>query len=170
MMATPFGVMFDSLSADDVAAKWAKFYETVAAGARGRALHALRQQIKAARGRPHEEIELLRLFHAVIDGGLEDRLQLVMHGLSDIFQVMHPSVFGLAYANWRDAGFDGTQSFKGFLHARANVDLKDGHSCRQIVKAFAAAGHPVDAESERALHDALQSFIATAELADKPLA
>jgi hypothetical protein len=158
MMPTPFGMMFDALKADDVAERWAKLRDTVASGARSRALHSLRLQIKAARGRPYEEVELLRLFTAVVEGGLEDRLHLVMHGLSDIFQVMHPSLFGLPHASWSAAGFDGTRSFKDFLRQRDGVDLKDGNVCRQKVKAFVAADRPVDAESEQKLGDALRAF------------
>jgi hypothetical protein len=117
MMLTPFGVMFDVLYADDVARTWTTLRDTVAAGGRRQALRSLRQKIKLADQRDgrYEDVELLRLFTAVLDGGLEERMHLVMHGLSDIFQVMHPSVFGLSAKSWRDAGYDGRGSFKNFV-------------------------------------------------------
>jgi hypothetical protein len=160
MMATSFGMMFDALNADDVARKWAALRATVAQGQRRQALQSLRQKIKAARDRggPYEDIELLRLFAAVLEGGLEDRLHLVMHGLSDIFQVMHPSAFGLPEASWREAGYEGQVSFKEFVRARAGVDLGNGDSCRQSVRAFKAAGLPVDAEAGGKLSGALREF------------
>jgi hypothetical protein len=102
--------------------------------------------------------ELLRLFAAVLEGGLEDRLHLVMHGLSDIFQVMHPSVFGLPEASWREAGYEGQVSFKDFARTRSGVDLGDGDSCRQTVRVFKARGLPVDADSGRKLFCALREF------------
>ncbi len=158
MMATTFGMMFDALKADEVARTWRGLRATVAGGRRGQALHSLRQKIKAAQGGRFEEVELLRLFAAVLEGGLEDRLRLVMHGLSDIFEVMHPSVFGVPAASWREAGYDGREGFKKFVKRKNGIDLGDGYSCRRIVQAFLDAGRPVDTDSERKLHRALVAF------------
>jgi hypothetical protein len=81
-----------------------------------------------------------------------------MHGLSDIFQVMHPSVFGLPEESWQLAGYTGKQSFKEFLRTRAGLDLGDGGRCQQEMRAFEDGGRPVDKESERKLRDALAAF------------
>jgi hypothetical protein len=160
MIVTSFGMMFDSLGAADVARQWNALRAQVEAGNRTQALRSLASQIRTARGlrRPYEETELLHMFKAVIDGRLEDRLHLVMHGLSDIFQVMHPSVFGLPDESWQLAGYTGKQSFKEFLRARAGIDLGDGGRCQQQMKVFADGGRPVDKESERKLREALAAF------------
>jgi hypothetical protein len=81
-----------------------------------------------------------------------------MHGLSDIFQIMHPSVFGLSAKSWRDAGYDGRGSFKNFVRAQARVDLKKGDSARRRLRAFTDAGRPVDEESAEMLRRALCEF------------
>jgi hypothetical protein len=162
MMLTSFGVMFDALDADDVARTWATLRDTVAKGGRGQALRSLRQRVKMAEQRHarYEDVEILRLFAAVLDGGLEERLHLVMHGLSDIFQVMHPSVFGLTAKSWRAAGYDGKSSFKHFVQTQTRIDLKNGNSARRRVRAFTDAGQPVDEESAERLHRALLDFAA----------
>src|SRR5262249_45339343 len=115
LMSTPFGVMFDSLHSSAVQAQWVALRGEVAPGRRDQALAGLRRAIRRAKGGPEEPIGLLRMFQAVLEGGLEDRLHLVMHGLSDIFQVLHPSVFGLHAADWTAAGYDGNGSFKDFI-------------------------------------------------------
>ena len=160
MMLTPFGVIFDTLDANDVARTWTTLRDTVAAGGRRQALRSLRQKIRLTDQRDgrYEDVELLRLFAAVLDGGLEERMHLVMHGLSDIFQVMHPSVFGLSAKSWRDAGYDGQGSFKNFVRAQSRVDLKKGDSARRRVRAFNDAGRPVDEESAEMLRRALCKF------------
>lgn len=160
MTLTPFGVMFDSLDPDDVARTWATLRDTVAAGKRHDALSSLRQQVTMAEKRhaSYEEVELKRLFAAVLENGLEERLHLVMHGLSDILQVMHPSVFGLPAKSWRDAGYDGQRSFKLFIREQTGIRLDKGHSVRARFRAFTKAGQPVDEESAKMLSRALLDF------------
>ena len=164
LMATPFGIMFDSLRASVVDAKWEALRQQIAAGRREQALVGLRKAIRFARPGPQEEIGLLRMFQAVLEGGLEDRLYLVMHGLSDIFQVVHPSIFGLAGATWEAAGYDGSRSFKDFLRGKVSVDLADGNTCRAAVRRFDQADRPVDAAAEKALHQAIAGFAENAKL------
>jgi len=166
LMATPFGIMFDSLRASDVDAQWEALREQAAAGKRAQALGGLRRAIRLAlaQGGPQEPIGLLRMFHAVLEGGLEDRLYLVMHGLSDIFQVLHPSVFGLQAATWAAAGYDGTSSFKQFVRARTSMNLADGDTCRAAVRKFDQADHPVEGASEKALHHAIVNFAERAKV------
>ena len=161
MMTTPFGMMFDAISAAAAERTWGTVREQVAAGRRGQALYQLREQIRRAQRGPFEEVELLRMFNAVVEGGLEARLHLVMHGLSDVFQVMHPSVFGLPEPTWRAAGYEGRGSFKDFIRAQAGVDLKDGAQCVQLIDAFTAAGTPTDPEASGKLSAALLAFAAT---------
>ncbi|MEV4415560.1 hypothetical protein [Catellatospora sp. NPDC049609] len=159
MMATPFGMMFDGVRADEAERRWTALRTVLATQGRQAATHQSRTAIRrAARGR-HEDVELIRLFHSVVEGGLEERLRLVMHGLSDIFQVVHPSVFGLAAASWSEAGYDGRVTFKDFCRRVASVDLGDGTQCRRILDAFDQAGRPVDAAAAAALAGAVESFL-----------
>jgi hypothetical protein len=165
MMTTPFGIMFDSLSRENVDRQWAAVRSKVATAGREAAKSSLRKRINALKGSsagvPHEDIELLWLFMAVVEGNLEDRLYLVMHGLSDILQVIHPSVFGIEAPDWRAAGYDGTVSFKKFISAKTGVALSDGKQCQRMIDAFVAAGRPVDRESAINLSGALLEFAAT---------
>ena len=162
LMSTPFGIMFDSLRANEVEAQWQALRRQTAAGRQDRALADVRRAIRLARGGPEEPIGLLRMFQAVLEGGLEDRLYLVMHGLSDIFQVLHPSIFGLDAATWTAAGYDGRSSFKEFIQRRASVNLAEGGACRAAVRQFDRADRPVEGASEKALYQAIVDF---AELA-----
>jgi hypothetical protein len=160
MMMTSFGMMFDALNDVEVTAQWVDLRAQVAAGNRQQVLHTLRHRIWVMKQqhRPFEEIELLHMFKAVLEGRLEDRLYLVMHGLSDIFQVMSPSVFGLPDESWQAAGYNGRPSFKEFLRTRAGIDLGQGSQCRQAMKTFQEGGHPVDTESDARVRAALQAF------------
>ncbi|HTU74227.1 MAG TPA: hypothetical protein VMG38_11985 [Trebonia sp.] len=164
MMTTPFGMMFDSLDQADVDRQWSVVRQEASTAGRETAKYTLRRQIRALRSRsrrvPHEDIELLRLFMAVIDGNLEDRMHLVMHGLSDIFQVMHPSVFGIGAPDWRAAGYDGTISFKEFVFGKTGVTLSDGGRCRRQIEAFVGGGKRTDQEAADKLRSALSKFAA----------
>lgn len=158
MTSTSFGMMFDHVSAAEAGRRWARVRETLATRGRAAAIRELRAGIGAGRGRA-EDVEMLRMFASVLDGGIEDRLHLVMHGLSDIFQVMHPSVFGLTAGTWADAGYDGRTGFKVFCRSATGVDLGAGAECRRLVKAFDAADRPVEPIAAAALDRAVTSFI-----------
>lgn len=158
LMATPFGIMFDSLGAREVDAQWRSLRQETAAGRRDEALRRLRRAIRQAQGGPQEPIGLLRMFQAVLEGGLEDRLYLVMHGLSDIFQVVHPNVFGLTATTWTEAGYDGRGSFKQFIGSKTSVNLADGGACRTVVRKFDQDDRPVESHAEKALHQAILDF------------
>jgi hypothetical protein len=159
MIATPFGMMFDGIRATEAASMWASAQAVMGNQGREEALSRLRAVLRTARGR-HEQVELIRLFHAVLEGCIEGRLRLVMHGLSDIFQVVHPSVLGLNAQSWADAGYDGGSSFKAFCLRASGVDLSDGRQCRLIVDAFDATGRPVDNAAAAALGEAIDAFVA----------
>jgi hypothetical protein len=164
MMTTPFGMMFDSLDQADVNRQWSAVRQEASTAGREAAKYSLRKQIRALRSQSqrvaHEDIELLRLFMAVIDGHLEDRMYLVMHGLSDIFQVMHPSVFDIEAPDWRAAGYDGTTSFKDFILGKTGVALSDGSQCRRQIDAFVRADRLTDQEAAENLRWALFEFAA----------
>ncbi|GAA1748892.1 hypothetical protein [Luedemannella helvata] len=159
MMSTPFGMVFDAVRGDAAQRQWNELLAAVATGGRHVALRQLRAAIRTARDARHEDVELIRLFHAVIDGGLENRLRLVMHGLSDVFQVVHPKVYGVTALSWQEAGYDGTIGFKEFCRRVASVDLGDGRQCRRILDAFDEAGRPVEAEAAAALSRAIDGFL-----------
>jgi hypothetical protein len=159
MMATPFGVMFDAVRADVAERRWAELLEVVRAHGRPVAIRQLRTRIRTMPSTRFEDVELLRLFHSVLEGGLEQQLRLVMHGLSDVFAVVHPSVFGLTAPSWRAAGYDGTSSFKDFCLRAASVDLRDGGQCRKILDEFDRLGRPVDATAAAALTRTVEGFL-----------
>jgi hypothetical protein len=152
-------MMFDGIRATEAASMWASAQAVMGNQGREEALSRLRAVLRTARGR-HEQVELIRLFHAVLEGCIEGRLRLVMHGLSDIFQVVHPSVLGLNAQSWADAGYDGGSSFKAFCLRASGVDLSDGRQCRLIVDAFDATGRPVDNAAAAALGEAIDAFVA----------
>ncbi|WP_143446144.1 hypothetical protein [Kibdelosporangium aridum] len=159
MMGTPFGVMFDSLTAEHAARKWNTINETVRLRGREYALRQLRYEIKEYKAGKREDLGLLRLFHAVIDGDLGQRLRLVMHGMSDIFQVVHPQVFDIEADSWVSAGFTGQTSFKDFVFEKARINLNDGRSCRLVVDAFDKMKHPVDLATFGQLSGQLRIFL-----------
>lgn len=86
-----------------------------------------------------------------------------MHGLSDIFQVMHPSVFHFDAPSWAAAGYDGRASFKKFLE-RVSVDLTRGDQCWAAITRFDKAGRPVEIAAEKALHKAIVTFAEQAKV------
>lgn len=159
MLDVPFGVMFDSLSASTVETAWAAVLKTCETSGRNYALKELRREMRSNKSGPHEKIGLNRLFESVLECELEDRLHLVMHGLSDIFQVIHPSVYGLDGDSWCSIGFSSRgQSFKDFILQAAMVELKDGRQCRLILNAFEEAGMLVEDMAYNSLADALHHF------------
>jgi hypothetical protein len=137
MLETPFGVMYDSLRQDDVAAEWAATIRRLDADAsptlRGEPRsHRRRRQIvgelreQAERGGPRERVAFRRLVALLVEGRMEGRCVFLMHGLSDIFQVASPTAFGLSASTWQEVGFPaGQRRFKEWLLASEGIDLND---------------------------------------------
>jgi hypothetical protein len=57
---------------------------------------------------------------------MEGRMTFLMHGLSDIFQVISPVAFGAPDRSWRDVGLRSGESFKTFVRTRFRKDLSNG--------------------------------------------
>lgn len=161
MLSPPFGMMFDSVTADQAERHWAAVLQTMSLRGREYAVRELRNHIRNRDGGRFEDEALMRLFQAVLEGRMEDRLRLVMHGLSDIFQVVHPAVYGIAGDNWAEAGFDDGTSFKDFMQDRHMINLKDGRQCRMLLNAFDSEGMPVEALAMGRLSQALHGFLGT---------
>jgi len=121
----------------------------------------VRQLRARAAGRtrgPNEEAALDWLFVALVENRQEDRVRFVMHGLSDIFQVMHPSVFSLDAETWAAAGFT-AGSFKRFCLESHQIDLTDGSTCRRLVDRFRKLGRPVESAAAERLREELYGFL-----------
>ena len=106
------------------------------------------------------------MFQAVLDGGLEDRLSLVMHGLSDIFSRSCTRRYSaLTPLRRADAGYEGHGSFKDFIRGKVSVNLAEGDACRMVVRHFDQADRPVEVAAEKALHQAIIDFAERAKVA-----
>jgi hypothetical protein len=158
MLATPFAVMFDSLDSGRVARLWINICERLRNEPRSMVVRSLRQRVAASRNRGFEEVELWRLFLTAVECHHEGRLQFVMHGLSDIFQVFHPSLFGLAEDSWEDAGYS-AGGFKSFINQRCGIDLGKGAQCRRVLERFDREQRPVESRAFEALKYALSTFV-----------
>jgi energy-coupling factor transporter ATP-binding protein EcfA2 len=152
-----YGVMFDSARGESLLLQWESWCQHLARQGRPRTTAAIRGKIRAIGRAPFEEIEALRLFETVISGGGEERMRPVSHGLSDVFQLVHPSVLGLEEGSWSEAGYHGG-GFKRFVKSQVGLDLGDGHECRRVIDLFDQAGMPVDEEAALALARALNDF------------
>ena len=159
LLPVPFGIMFDALRSADVARAWAAIRVSLEEPGDRRAV--VRQLRARAAGRtrgPNEEAALDWLFVALVENRQEDRVRFVMHGLSDIFQVMHPSVFSLDAETWAAAGFT-AGSFKRFCLESHQIDLTDGSTCRRLVDRFRKLGRPVESAAAERLREELYGFL-----------
>jgi hypothetical protein len=159
---TGFGVMFDALRQDDVMAEWTALIDEIRRGTNRRTvLRQVRARLATfgTRSARIEDVEIMRLFEALLENAQESQVTFVMHGLSDIFQVVHPSVIGLDDDSWACAGYKRGTSFKAFCRDRGGVDLSQGRECRRVFDAFMAADKPVDSDSYRVLDERIGGFL-----------
>ena len=159
LVPTPLGMMFDALNAADVGHRWQRLLNLLERDGRQAVLRDIRHQIRNAQRGPFEVRSLLRLFETAIESKLEDRLQFVMHGLSDIFQILHPCLFGLTGETWASVGYDGRDSFKSFIRRMTDIDLSRGDHCRVLVEKFDLAGRPTETVAAQALRTAIKDFV-----------
>lgn len=89
---------------------------------------------------------------------MEDRITFVLHGLSDIFQVLSPRAFGADAGTWSQLGLRKGESFKKFVHRRFSVDLGNGATCEDLFNRLTGGRVAVEPDSYAALASALNGF------------
>jgi hypothetical protein len=162
MLGTEFGVMFDALKQTEIERDWSELRAKVRDrpgapdnDARRRSIAAELRRA-ASQKQAHEEAAIRRLYALLIESRMEERCRMVMHGLSDIFQVIAPRIFQLDAETWLEAGYLGKRSFKAWLKDDPrNIDLTDSRTTRRVFNAFRRTR-----STEAAAHEALSRAVA----------
>lgn len=157
MIRAPFGVMFDALESSSSLADWASVCERAQTSVRADLVRELRRRAQAS-ALPNEDRALLLLEANLIDANMEDRITFVLHGLSDIFQVLSPRAFGADAGTWSQLGLRKGESFKKFVHRRFSVDLGNGATCEDLFNRLTGGRVAVEPDSYAALASALNGF------------
>jgi hypothetical protein len=158
MAGSEFGVMFDRIRQKEAESEWAQAVNACRKD-RAREVVRLRTQARKISG-GNEQSALLRMMANVLEGNMENSMRFVMHGLSDVFQVCHPRLFGASHDSWKAEGYVPGSSFKEFCKKRYSVDLVDGRDCRRLLAGLEGRPIPVEEEAYQALSAAVTSFIA----------
>ena len=157
MARAPFGVMFDRIREAEAAQDWAQALKEVKRAGRAAEVRRLRRRAREVTS-GHEHVALLQLMANVIEGNMEDRVHFVMHGLSDIWQVCHPSLFGAPGQSWKNEGYI-AGSFKEFCKKRYSVDLSSGSEGARLLRGLTADRNAIDEDAFAALSAAIEDFL-----------
>lgn len=161
MARAHFGVMFDRIREGEAAQQWNQVLTEVKRGGRAAEVRRLRRRARETTS-GHEHVALLQLMANVIEGNMEDRVHFVMHGLSDIWQVCHPSLFGASGRSWKDEGYI-AGSFKEFCKKRYTADLASSSEGPRLLRALTADRSAVDDDAYAALSAAVENFLASSQ-------
>ncbi|GAA1533295.1 hypothetical protein [Kribbella lupini] len=158
LIGSPFGVMFDSLTAGDTEERWRLLQSRALVDRRGTV-----RELRARADRPdrlsNEDLGLLRVQANILEASMETRVSFMMHGLSDIFQVVSPKAFGAETDSWRELGLKPGESFKGFIRTRFGYGLDSGDGARTLFRRLQSREVGVDPEAKQAVDGVVEPFL-----------